>query len=223
MAAFEKKFGPYIHIAFGLTETTSPSHFVPLNNRSPVDKSSGALSVGVPIFNTLATIVDEEGNGVPPGTVGEIIVKGPQVVPGYWNKPEETANAFKDGWLFTGDVGLMDEQGWFYVVDRKKDMINASGYKIWPKEVEDALMQHPSVLEAAVIGVPDEYRGESVKGFVSLKSGMKAEPDELKKFCREIIASYKCPNEIDIIDDLPKSASGKILRRELRDLEMGGD
>ena len=221
VAAFERKFGPYIHIAFGLTETTSPSHFVPLNNRSPVDKSSGALSVGVPIFNTLATIVDEEGNEVPPGTLGEIIVKGPQVVPGYWNKPEETANAFKDGWLFTGDVGLMDEQGWFYVVDRKKDMINASGYKIWPKEVEDALMQHPSVLEAAVIGVPDEYRGESVKGFVSLKSGMKAEPDELKKFCREIIASYKCPNEIDIIDDLPKSASGKILRRELRDLEMG--
>jgi long-chain acyl-CoA synthetase len=221
VAAFEAKFGPYIHIAFGLTETTSPSHFVPLNGRSPVDPTSGALSVGVPIFNTVAAIVDELGNVVSPGTVGEIIVKGPQVVPGYWQNPEETANAFKNGWLFTGDVGLMDNDGWFYVVDRKKDLINASGYKIWPKEVEDALMQHPAVLEAAVIGVPDEYRGESVKGFVSLKLGMQVEADELKKFCRGIIASYKCPTEIEILDDLPKSASGKILRRELRAAETG--
>jgi long-chain acyl-CoA synthetase len=221
VAAFEAKFGAYIHIAYGLTETTSPSHFVPLNGRSPVDKSSGALSVGVPIFDTLSTIVDEEGREVPPGTVGEIIIKGPQVVPGYWQNPEESANAFKDSWLFTGDVGLMDEEGWFYVVDRKKDLINASGYKIWPKEVEDALMQHPSVLEAAVIGVPDEYRGETVKGFVSLKVGMHVEPDELKKYCREIIASYKCPSEIEILDDLPKNVAGKILRRELRDRETG--
>jgi long-chain acyl-CoA synthetase len=176
--------------------------------------------VGVPIFNTFSAIVDEEGNELPPGSVGEIIVKGPQVVPGYWEKPEETEHAFRDGWLYTGDVGLMGKDGWFYVVDRKKDMINASGYKIWPREVEDVLIQHPAVLEAAVIGVPDEYRGESVKGFVSLKLGMLAEPDELKEFCRERIASYKCPRQIEILDDLPKTASGKILRRELRAAEM---
>jgi long-chain acyl-CoA synthetase len=203
-----------------LTETTSPSHFVPLNGRSPIDPTSGTLAVGVPIFNTFSAIVDEEGNELPPGSVGEIIVKGPQVVPGYWEKPEETEHAFRDGWLYTGDVGLMGKDGWFYVVDRKKDMINASGYKIWPREVEDVLIQHPAVLEAAVIGVPDEYRGESVKGFVSLKLGMLAEPDELKEFCRERIASYKCPRQIEILDDLPKTASGKILRRELRAAEM---
>jgi long-chain acyl-CoA synthetase len=220
VAAFESQFGPYIHVAYGLTETTSPSHFVPLNGRSPIDPTSGALAVGVPIFNTFSAIVDEEGNELPPGSVGEIIVKGPQVVPGYWEKPEETEHAFRDGWLYTGDVGLMDKDGWFYVVDRKKDMINASGYKIWPREVEDVLIQHPAVLEAAVIGVPDEYRGESVKGFVSLKLGMLAEPDELKEFCRERIASYKCPRQIEILDDLPKTASGKILRRELRAAEM---
>ena len=219
VAAFESQFGAYIHIAYGLTETTSPSHFVPLHRRSPVDEATGALAVGVPIFDTLSAIVDEEGKLLPPGEVGEIIIKGPQVVPGYWQKPEETKNAFPDGWLHTGDVGLMDQDGWFYVVDRKKDLINASGYKIWPREVEDVLYHHPAVREAAVIGVPDEYRGENVKGFVSLKAGMSADPEELKAFCRERIAVYKCPRQIEILDELPKTASGKILRRELRAAE----
>jgi long-chain acyl-CoA synthetase len=219
VAAFESQFGPYIHIAYGLTETTSPSHFVPLHRRSPVDEATGALAVGVPIFDTLSAIVDEEGKLLPPGEVGEIIIKGPQVVPGYWQKPEETKHAFPDGWLHTGDVGLMDQDGWFYVVDRKKDLINASGYKIWPREVEDVLYHHPAVREAAVIGVPDEYRGENVKAFVSLKAGMSADPEELKAFCRERIAVYKCPRHIEILDELPKTASGKILRRELRAAE----
>jgi long-chain acyl-CoA synthetase len=219
VAAFESQFGPYIHIAYGLTETTSPSHFVPLHRRSPVDEATGALAVGVPIFDTLSGIVDEEGKLLPPGEVGEIIIKGPQVVPGYWQKPEETKHAFPDGWLHTGDVGLMDQDGWFYVVDRKKDLINASGYKIWPREVEDVLYHHPAVREAAVIGVPDEYRGENVKAFVSLKAGMSADPEELKAFCRERIAVYKCPRHIEILDELPKTASGKILRRELRAAE----
>lgn len=214
--AFERKFGLYIRQAYGLTETTSPTHFVPLGKRSPADPASGCLSVGVPIFNTGARVLDDEGRPLPPGEVGEIALTGPQVVPGYWQNPSETANAFVEGWFRTGDVGLMDADGWFYVVDRKKDQINASGYKIWPREVEDALYEHPAVREAAVIGVPDEYRGETVKAFVSFRAGMSATADELKTHCRDRLATYKVPREIAFIEELPKTASGKILRRELR-------
>jgi len=213
---FERQFGAYIHVAYGLTESTSPSHFVPLRSRSPVDPGSGALAVGVPIFNTAAAILDELGNEVAPGEVGEICLAGPQLVPGYWEKPSETAHAFRDGWFHTGDVGVMDALGWFYVVDRKKDMINASGYKVWPREVEDVLYMHPAVREAAVIGVPDPYRGENVKAFVSLKAGQAVDEAELRAFCKERMAAYKYPREIEFMDDLPKTVTGKILRRELR-------
>ncbi|AXT86963.1 acyl-CoA synthetase [Aeromicrobium sp. A1-2] len=217
---FERRTGAYIHVAYGLTESTSPSHFVPLHGRSPVDQDSGALSVGVPIYNTTASIVDENGEDLPPGRVGEICLSGPQIVQGYWRKEAETAHAFRDGRFFTGDVGLMDEQGWFYVVDRKKDMINASGYKVWPREVEDVLYEHPAVREAAVIGVPDEYRGETVMAFVSLRPGLTATADELKAFCKERIAAYKYPRVIEFMDELPKTVTGKILRRELRTLPV---
>ncbi len=214
--SFEKKFGLYIRQAYGLTETTSPTHFVPLGRRSPVDSTSGCLAVGVPIFNTGAQVIDDEGKVLGAGEVGEIVVSGPQVVPGYWQNPEETANAFRDGWFHTGDVGLMDGDGWFYVVDRKKDQINASGYKVWPREVEDALYEHPAVREVAVIGVPDQYRGETVKAFVSFRPGQSATVEELKAHSRERLAAYKVPREIEFIEELPKTASGKILRRELR-------
>lgn len=214
--SFELKFGHYIRQAYGLTETTSPTHFVPLGKRSPADPASGCLSVGVPIFNTGARVIDDQGNVLAAGQVGEIALAGPQVVPGYWQNPEETANAFRDGWFRTGDVGLMDDEGWFYVVDRKKDQINASGYKVWPREVEDALYEHPAVREAAVVGVPDEYRGETVKAFVSFRPGMSATVEELKAHSRERLAAYKVPRDIEFIDELPKTASGKILRRELR-------
>jgi long-chain acyl-CoA synthetase len=217
--AFEAKMGAYIHNIYGLTETTSPSHCVPIGRRAPVDPASGALSVGVPIFNTYVRLVDEDGNEVAPGEVGEIVTSGPQVVSGYWNKPEETANAFPGGALRTGDVGVMDADGWFYIVDRKKDMINAAGYKVWPREVEDGLYAHEAVREAAVVGVPDEYRGETVKAFVSLKPGAKVDEAELIAFCKERMAAYKYPREIVFLDELPKTASGKILRRELRDTE----
>ncbi len=213
---FEEKFGLYIRQAYGLTETTSPTHFVPLDRRSPADPTSGALSVGVPIFDTQAQVIDDEGNALPPWEVGEIVVSGPQVVPGYWQNPDETANAFRDGWFRTGDVGLVDADGWFYVVDRKKDQINASGYKVWPREVEDALYEHPAVREAAVVGVPDQYRGETVKAFVSLRPGMSATAEELKAHSRDRLATYKVPREIEFMDEIPKTASGKILRRELR-------
>ena len=179
--AWEERFGSPIHIAYGLTETNSPSHFTPLHNRSPVDPTSGALSVGVPVFNTVVRIVGEDGEELPTGEVGELATSGPQVVPGYWEKPEETEHAFAAGELRTGDVGFMDDRGWFYLVDRKKDQINAAGYKVWPREVEDVLYEHPAVREAAVVGVPDEYRGETVKAFVSFKEDASAEPDELDR------------------------------------------
>ncbi len=137
---------------------------MPYGADSPVDEASGALSVGVPIYNTVVQILGDDGEELPPGEVGEIVTTGPQVVAGYWNKPEETQNAIPGGSLHTGDVGYMDAQGWFYIVDRKKDQINAGGYKVWPREVEDVLFEHEAVREAAVVGVPDEYRGETVKG-----------------------------------------------------------
>ena len=216
VTAFEKRFGHYIHNAYGLTETTSPSHCGPLTRRAPVDPTSGALSIGVPVFDTDVRIVGDDGAELPPGEVGEIVIRGPQVVPGYWNKPAETAHALRDGALRTGDVGFMDAEGWFYIVDRKKDQINAGGYKIWPREVEDVLYEHEAVREAAVVGVADEYRGETVKAYVSLKPGAAVDPDALIAYCRERMAAYKYPRLIEVLDDLPKTVTGKILRRELR-------
>ncbi|WP_235562122.1 AMP-binding protein [Marmoricola sp. Leaf446] len=216
---FEERTGLYIHNIYGLTETNSPSHAVPLGVRAPVDPDSGALSVGVPVPSTMVRILGEDGEELPPGEVGEIATSGPQVVPGYWNKPEATAESLPGGELRTGDVGFMDERGWFYLVDRKKDMINAAGYKVWPREVEDVLYGHPAVREAAVVGVPDAYRGESVKAFVSLKPGAEVTAEEVVAFCKERMAAYKYPRSVEFVDELPKTTTGKILRRELRDQE----
>jgi long-chain acyl-CoA synthetase len=213
---FEEKTGLYIHNIYGLTETNSPSHAVPLGVKAPVDPSSGALSVGVPVFNTVVRILDEDGKEAPIGEVGEIVTSGPQVVPGYWHKPEATAESLPDGELRTGDVGFMDEKGWFFLVDRKKDMINAAGYKVWPREVEDVLYGHPAVREVAVIGVPDEYRGESVKAFVSLRPGVSASEQDLIDYAKSQMAAYKYPRSVEFVDELPKTTTGKILRRELR-------
>jgi long-chain acyl-CoA synthetase len=216
---FEKRFGSYIHNIYGLTESASPTHATPLGARAPVDAASGALSVGVPIPNCEAKVVslDDPAVELPAGEAGELALKGPFVFAGYWNKPDETKRAFHDGYFRTGDVAIMDEQGWFYLVDRKKDMIIASGFKVWPREVEDTLYQHPAVREAAVIGVPDPYRGENVKAFVALKDGCgRTEPAEIIAFCRDRIAAYKCPREVEFLDELPKTATGKFLRRALR-------
>ena len=217
--AYENKFGTYIHNVYGLTETTSPSHCVPFGIRAPVDPGTGALSVGVPVFNTVVRVVDEEDNDLPPGEIGEFVTSGPQVVSGYWKQPEETEHAIPGGALHTGDVGLMDSEGWFYLVDRKKDMINASGYKVWPRDVEDVLYGHQAVREAAVVGIPHPYRGETVKAFVTLKEGESVTAEELIAFCKERMAAYKYPREIEFVEVLPKTGSGKILRRQLRDEE----
>lgn len=216
LAAFEDKFGHYIHNMYGLTETTSPSLCVPFGTRAPIDQLTGATSVGVPVYDTVVRVVDDNGNDLPLCEVGELVTAGPQVVAGYWNKPEATADSMPGGALHTGDVGYMDENGWFYLIDRKKDQINASGYKVWPREVEDVLYEHEAVREAAVVGVPDSYRGETVKAFVSLRPGTSVTPEELIAFTRERLATYKCPRSIEIMSAMPKTASGKLLRRELR-------
>ncbi|MET9887220.1 AMP-binding protein [Streptomyces sp. NPDC006430] len=210
-------FGFYLRNGYGLTECTAPCASVPAHLEAPVDPASGTLSVGAPGADTVVRILDEHGVEVPFGETGEIAVRGPQVVPGYWGLPADTAKAFPDGELRTGDVGFMDADGWLYVVDRKKDMINASGFKVWPREVEDVLYTHPAVREAAVVGVPDPYRGESVKAYVSLRPGASAQPQELSAYCAARIAAYKYPRQVEVLPVLPKTTSGKILRRELRD------
>ncbi|MBM4328279.1 MAG: long-chain fatty acid--CoA ligase [Deltaproteobacteria bacterium] len=220
---FKELTGLMLHNVYGMTETNSPSHIVPLGKRAPVDPESGALSVGVPVPSSVSKIMDlDDGTrALAPGEVGEIVNRGPMIVPGYWNKPDETASAIKDGWLYSGDVGKMDENGWFFVVDRKKDMIIASGYKVWPRDVEDVLYQHPAVREAAVVGVPDPYRGETVKAFVALKEGREhsVTVDEIIAFCKDRMAAYKYPRQVEVVSEIPKTLTGKFLRRALRDKE----
>ncbi|MGW1074598.1 class I adenylate-forming enzyme family protein [Streptomyces sp. NPDC002537] len=218
---FRAAFGPYLHNGYGLTESTATTASVPPGAEAPVDPASGTLAVGVPGPGTFVRIVDEDGADVPFGEHGEIVVSGPQVVPGYWARPGETAAALPGGELRTGDVGFMDPDGWLYVVDRKKDMINAAGFKVWPREVEDVLYTHPAVREAAVVGVPDDYRGETVLACVSARPGTGPEPAELIAHCRERLAAYKVPRAIRVLADLPKTTSGKILRRELREDAAG--
>ena len=206
---WQEKFQQPIYEGYGLTET---SPFASYNH----DFRYRAGTVGSPIENVEMKIVDEIGNDLPPGDVGEIAIKGPNVMKEYYRRPDETAQAIRDGWFFTGDIGRMDEDGYFYLVDRAKDMINVSGFKVWPREVEDALIQHPSLHEAAVVGVPDAVSGEAVKAFVVLKENALVKEYELIEFCRSRIAVYKAPHYVEFIDALPKSLAGKILRRELR-------
>jgi long-chain acyl-CoA synthetase len=217
---FRQATGATIHNVYGLTETTSPSHLTPLGARSPVDPQTGALSVGIPVPGARVQVVDLESRAeLPPGEVGEIAIEGPMVVPGYWENDEATAQTMPGGRLYTGDVGVMNDDGWFFVIDRSKDQINASGFKVWPREVEDVIYEHPAVREAAVVGVPDPYRGETVKAFVSLRSGETTTADDLVAHCRERLAAYKCPRQIEFVEELPKTPTGKVLRRELRGLQ----
>jgi long-chain acyl-CoA synthetase len=216
VARWQERTATYIHNVYGLTEASGGTHAVPLGASAPVDPRSGALSIGLPLNNTTACVIDEKGTELPPGHIGELVVSGPQFVPGYWAKPADTAATFTEVGMRTGDVGFMDADGWFFVVDRKKDLIIASGYKVWPRDVEDVLYTHPAVREAAVIGVPDEIRGETVKAFISLRDGMSATETEIIAHCREHLAAYKYPRSVEILDELPKTTSGKVLRRALR-------
>jgi len=207
--------GARIQPMYGLTEATSPTHMTPHGMVPPIDRASGVMSIGIPVFNTDVRVVDATGRTAGPREVGELLISGPQVVPGYWKKPTESAAAIQSGELRTGDMGFVDEHGWFYLVGRSKDMIVASGFKVWPREVEEVLYLHPAVREAAVVGVPDPYRGETVKAVISLKHGHSVTPDEIMAFAKSQMAAYKYPRTVDIVDDLPKTPSGKILRRLL--------
>lgn len=216
-AQVSERLGIDVRPVYGLTESTGPTHVTPLDGPVPVHAETGAFAVGLNAPGTTTRIVDADGREVATGVAGEIAVRGPQVVPGYWQRADATAATFPDGELRTGDIGVVDEDGWLYVVDRMKDMIVASGFKVWPREVEDVLCEHPSVSEAAVVGVPDDYRGETVHAFVALRPGADpVTPDALIAHCRARLAAYKYPRVVTVLDALPKTASGKILRRELR-------
>ncbi|WP_025778528.1 class I adenylate-forming enzyme family protein [Brevibacterium sp. VCM10] len=215
---FRKRFGHYIHNIYGMTETASAVIGVPPDTEAPVDPATDTLAIGVPFPGLEARIVDvADGTVITDSTAGELELRGPQITPGYLGKPEANKTAFDDGWLRTGDVGVMDAAGWIYLVDRIKDQINASGYKVWPREVEDVLYEHPAVLEAAVVGQPDDYRGETVVAYVSLRAGQQASPEELITFAKERLAAYKYPRIVHVMTDLPKTHTGKIQRRMLRE------
>ena len=214
---FEEVTGAKLIEGYGLTEASPVTHANPLFGQRKVG------SIGLPLPGVEAKVVDEEGKEVPPGEVGELIVRGPNVMKGYWNRPEETARVLRDGWLYTGDMARMDEEGYFYIVDRKKDLIIAGGYNIYPREVEEVLYAHPAVLEAAVVGVPDPYRGETVKAFVVLKPEYRGKVTEkdLEEHCRKNLAAYKVPRLWEFREELPKTLVGKVLRRALREGEHG--
>jgi long-chain acyl-CoA synthetase len=214
LQSFERRTGRPIYEGWGLSEGAPATFNTYL--RGPVPGS-----IGVPIPGTDAKIVDIETGEkeMPLGETGEIVVRGPQVMKGYWNMPEETAMTLRNGWLYTGDIARMDEDGYFYIVDRKKDVIIASGYNVYPREVEEMLYQHPEVVEAAAIGVPDEYRGEAVKAFVVKQQGSVVTEEELVSYCKENLAAYKVPKLVQFRDELPKSTVGKILKRVLADEE----
>jgi len=200
---------------YGLTETT------PVITATPWKGKIKPGTVGTPISSTDIKIVDIDTGKeeLKTGEPGEIIVKGPQVMKGYYKQPEETAHVLKDGWLYTGDIGMFDEDGYLTIVDRKKDMIIAGGYNIYPREIDEILFQHPKILEACSIGVPDAYRGETVKAYVVVKPGETLTADEVIQFSREKLAAYKAPKMVEFIDALPKSAVGKILRKEVKDMD----
>jgi long-chain acyl-CoA synthetase len=196
---------------YGLTETS------PLTHANPLGRAR-AGSIGIPLPDTDARIVDlETGADVAPGESGELLIRGPQVMRGYWKRPEATVEAMGDGWFRTGDVAVMDGDGYFAIVDRKKDMINTAGFKVWPREVEETLYAHPAVKLVAVVGVPDDYRGEAVKAYVVLKDGEGADERALLDFCRERLTAYKVPRVVEFRDALPTSGAGKLLRRLLRE------
>ncbi|PKN19374.1 MAG: long-chain fatty acid--CoA ligase [Deltaproteobacteria bacterium HGW-Deltaproteobacteria-6] len=210
-----KDMGIFFAEGWGMSETSG-------NGISNPGLKNKVGSIGVPGLGVDIRLVSVE-NGVDEvkqGEPGEILIKGPQVMRGYWNNPEETANQLTDGWLRTGDIGQMDEEGYIYIVDRKKDMIIAGGFNIYPREVDEVLYQHPKVAEAVTVGIPDTYRGETVKVFVVMKPGQTATDKEIIEFCKEKLAPYKVPKFVEFRNEIPKSAVGKILRKILRDEEI---
>ncbi|MGV7928633.1 MAG: long-chain fatty acid--CoA ligase [Spirochaetota bacterium] len=213
---FEAKTGAQICEGYGLSETS------PVATINPWGGKTKAGSIGLPVPDTELKIVDlDEGTKeMPAGEPGEVIIRGPQVTSGYYNMPDESAKTVRNGWLFTGDIGQMDEEGYFYIVDRKKDMIIAGGYNIYPRDIDEVLFEHPKIMEACAIGIPDTYRGETVKAFVVLKPGESMTSEDVIEYCKQKLAKYKVPTQVEFIETLPKSGVGKILRKELRAMEL---
>jgi long-chain acyl-CoA synthetase len=215
MRKFESLIRGRLVEGYGLTEASPVTHCNPVDRREKVR----AGSIGIPLPDTEAKIVDIETgeHDLPADKNGELVVRGPQVMAGYWNQPEETRLVLRHEWLYTGDIAKMDEDGYFYVVDRKKDMINVSGLKVWPREVEEVLYEHPAVKEAAVIGVADPYKGEAVKACLVLKEGFRGRvrAEDVVRFCKDKMAGFKVPTQVEFVYDLPKTPAGKVLRRDL--------
>lgn len=210
---FVKATGAKLVEGYGLSEAS------PVTHCNPIWEGENRIgSIGLPFPDTDCKIVDLETGTkeLPPGEVGELVIKGPQVMKGYWNKPEETAQTLREGWLYTGDIASMDEDGYFRIVDRKKELVIVGGFNVYPREVEEVLYQHPKILEAAVVGVKHPLRGEMVKAFVVLKEGEHATETELISFCRERLAGYKVPREITFVKELPKTPAGKVLKWVLK-------
>jgi long-chain acyl-CoA synthetase len=206
---FDEAFGAKILEGYGLSETTGMGSFnLPDRERKPG-------SIGVPVGGTEFRLVDDDGNDVGKGERGEVVMRGPFVMKGYWNNPEATASTIKDGWFHTGDIGEVDDDGYYFIVDRKKELVIRGGYNVYPREIEEVLYTHPAVREAAVIGIPHDELGEEVAAAVSLKPGAEATPDEIRDYVKQRVAAYKYPRSIWIADDLPKTPTGKILKREI--------
>ncbi|MCC9711201.1 long-chain fatty acid--CoA ligase [Streptomyces sp. MNU76] len=206
---FERRFGCAVLEGFGMSETS------PVVTFNHPDRPRKAGSIGTPIQDVEVRLLDDKGQDVEPGEVGELAVRGPNVMKGYWNRPEETAAAIPDGWLRSGDLARQDEDGYLYIVDRKKDMIIRGGYNVYPREIEEALHEHPAVALAAVVGVPHDHLGEEIGAAVVLRPGARATPDELREFVKDRVAAYKYPREVWLMETLPTGPSGKILKREI--------
>jgi acyl-CoA synthetase (AMP-forming)/AMP-acid ligase II len=214
-----KKFGPIFTQFYGLAEALPASFLFPWEHKidgTPQD-TMRMSSAGRPGYMVDMRIVNEQGMDIKPGEMGEIIHKGDHVFNGYWQNPGATSEAFKEGWFHSGDMATIDEDGYIYFLDRKKDMIISGGYNIWPSEVENILYQHPAVFEAAVVPVPDEKWGEAVKGVIVLREGFKVEEKEMINYCKKHLASFKAPKSVDFVSSLPKNPAGKVLRKEIRE------
>jgi len=208
---FEALTGGVVFEGYGLSEAPTATHCNPLKG----ENRTGSIGLPLPDVDCRIVSLDDGMTVLPPGEIGELVVKGPQVMKGYHNMPTETANTLREGWLYTGDIARMDEDGYFYIVDRKKELIKPGGYQVWPREVEEVIAEHPKVLEVGVAGVPDPYRGETVKAWVVVKPGETLTEDEVRDWCKERLAKYKVPTLVEFRTELPKTTVGKILRREL--------
>jgi long-chain acyl-CoA synthetase len=208
---FTARFGLVVQEGYGLTETS------PLACLQPIDEAAKAGTIGKPAFGVEMKVFDDQDRELPRGERGEIVIRGHNIMKGYFKRPEATAAALRNGWFHSGDIGYVDEEGDFYIVDRKKDLIIRGGYNVYPREVEEALYAHPAVAEAAVIGIPDARLGEEVKAVIALRPGMTATVEQIIQHCKTLVAAYKYPRVVTIVDSLPKGPTGKILKRALRD------